>query len=114
MAEGALQDPFNRVMPATLMTAPSIDRDPAKSSRGTWLTGIAFALVIGYPLSIGPLVYLDGRGFIADRFLVLGYYCMQPIEWLSRNVPGFSESCGRYLNWWYLLGRDHRKKSPPP
>jgi hypothetical protein len=60
-----------------------------------------FLLLLAYPLSAGPYVWLADRGVISrstsDRLASTIYL---PLAWLYDNVPWYHELHSRYRDWW--------------
>jgi len=75
---------------------------PWHRRKGTWAAGI-LAMVIAYPLSLGPVWYAIGRGWVT----------YPDVEWYHRPYLAVVTGFENYEYWWESLGARHRDPSPP-
>jgi hypothetical protein len=63
-----------------------------------WMTVIAVTLLVAYPLSFGPAVWGDARGYVSHSFVA---YAWWPLLWTVVHGP---KPAAAPLKWWVLLG----------
>ena len=83
-----------------------------KSSWGVWGSAALFFVLLGYPLSCGPTVYVlqrlartvdDGK-FNSITAPVEVFY--SPLGWGIRRCPkSINDAYGSYINWWNDLAQ---------
>ena len=76
------------------------------SPRKKWLIAIAVVVVLSvttYPLSLGPLFYLNGAGYLGDSvFDTLRATVFAPCLNLADSIGPYAD----YLYWWMERGAD--------
>jgi hypothetical protein len=74
---------------------------------GVFWVSITLLMLLFYPLSLGPMIWLDTRGMlpVAARPWLEAFYF--PLQFLfdNQNIPLFSQFFESYLDWWIRLGR---------
>jgi hypothetical protein len=73
--------------------------DRKKPTAGFWITVVLVAVLVGYPLSVGPLQWLDERGMLSDSWDKPTKVFYAPLDWLVRN----SEAARAALSWYVGL-----------
>jgi len=63
-----------------------------------WMTVVAVALLAVYPLSFGPAIWGDARGYVSHSFVARAYWPL-----LCTVVHGPTPASAP-LRWWALLG----------
>ena len=69
--------------------------------RRRWPTYLAVGLVllmVVYPLSVGPLVWLTDRDYLSDDSVIL--YAYIPLGWLMDHWRPFEDAINWYANMW--------------
>ena len=69
-------------------------------NHATWWLVAAFALLIAYPLSIGPLVYLTEKDHIPEEAEDTLSIIYAPILWLMDSSEQVSAGMEVYIGWW--------------
>ncbi|MBS0265677.1 MAG: hypothetical protein JSS02_27340 [Planctomycetes bacterium] len=69
----------------------------AARSRRFWLTASAVALVLGYPLSLGPAIWLTSRGYFRESVVQTFF---RPLLLSTAE----SESLSQAVEWWGSWG----------
>lgn len=72
--------------------------DRKQPSVAFWATIAVVVLLVGYPLSLFPIVWLDNRDMIPDEGAVHDVawgYC-SPVRWLHDNGPGWFRA---FIDW---------------
>lgn len=70
----------------------------------TWLV-IGLVLLVAYPLSQGPVVWLSSHGKINEttcRYMDAFYL---PVHLVTIRAPRVWKAYHSYLRWWIMLGR---------
>ena len=62
-----------------------------------WVTVVVVVVLVAYPLSLGPAVWLTARGFFRDS-AVQSFY--MPVLWSAAQA----ESLDNFVTWWGSLG----------
>ena len=70
--------------------------DRKKPTAGFWITVALVAVLIGYPLSIGPAAWAADNGYISEPFYVAVY---APLWWLGER----SEEVANFLYWYVVV-----------
>jgi hypothetical protein len=71
--------------------------DRKKPGVAFWATVVVVVSLIGYPLSLGPAVWLTARGYFRDS-AVQSFY--MPVLWSAAQA----ESLESVVTWWGSLG----------
>jgi hypothetical protein len=75
--------------------------DRKKPSAGFWITVALVAVLIGYPLSYGPVVWLDNTFGVPKSIQPAVGYFYFPLGWLDDNGPQpFNEFMEWYVRLW--------------
>jgi hypothetical protein len=76
------------------------DERTESRKRGGWLWWIlmAIALVIAYPLSLGPVAWLDDRGYLSEPMLQVLTTFYYPIAVIQVTVPAADAMLDWYLS----------------
>jgi hypothetical protein len=61
---------------------------------------LAVALIAGYPLSVGPALWMEGRGWFSDEQLRVGEQFYMPLTWLLDLGGQPSDLLWRYVKLW--------------
>ena len=74
---------------------------PRNRSPGCWITAGLVALLVGYPLSFGPAVWLVSRGYLDKRIAERAFWpalCAYPhCQWLIRGYGELGLPKGKHL-----------------
>jgi hypothetical protein len=71
--------------------------DRKKPPAGFWITVALVAVLVGYPLSFGPAIWLTARGYFRES-AVQSFY--MPILWSAAQAELLEDG----LVWWGTLG----------
>ena len=72
-----------------------------------WLAVVASALLAAYPLSVGPMVYADARGWLPASVTAALAVIHSPLEaWADREWP-LGDILVEYAEWAAELGERH-------
>ena len=76
--------------------------DAAKSgNRGSWLAALAIAFMVGYPLSVGPMIWVGNRlPHDAQYFIWMPY---APLLFLVEQAPVIEPIAEKYAMFWHEL-----------
>lgn len=78
--------------------------DRKKPGVAFWVTVVLVAVLVGYPLSLFPIAWLDVRGILLNDNSVAGKitwsYCA-PARWAYESGPAWLHN---YLEWVWGLG----------
>lgn len=66
--------------------------------RKRWIAAAVSWLVVAYPLSIGPLLYLNARGKLREPFRSVAVIVYEPTGMLRRTPLG--PMWFQYQSWW--------------
>ncbi len=66
-----------------------------------WISAALVAVLVAYPLSIGPVCWITSRIGIGNRTVPAVY---RPIIWACWRNGGFDKPIGRALYWYSLAG----------
>ena len=70
--------------------------DRKKPSIALWLTVALVAVLVAYPLSVGPAQYLAAHQLLPDRIVEAGQYFYLPLALLPAPIDGWLE---QYADW---------------
>jgi hypothetical protein len=74
---------------------------PPRACRRWWIALVIAAFLAGYPLSIGPIMFLDGKyPEIIDPIEPALDVAYAPIEYLYENSELVRKFYNWYLPWW--------------
>lgn len=73
-------------------------------TRKRWWGALALWVMVAYPLSVGPLKYVNHRGWLVGRYWHFFYAPLGPVF-----DGGLGEASGFYhcVRWWADLGDRH-------
>lgn len=71
--------------------------DPKRPSAALWLTVALVVVLVAYPLSFGPAVWLTARGYFSESKVNSFYW---PVLWSASQAPPLENA----VDWWGSLG----------
>ena len=62
-----------------------------------WATVVVVVVLVAYPMSVGPICWLEARGYFSPEAweIVWGFYA--PLRWFCTVTPDAVSDC---LDWW--------------
>lgn len=81
--------------------------DPSRPSHGRGGAGLVavLALLLAYPLSLGPVAYMGAKGWLPAQPPPWFTRVYGPLVWTARKVPPAGQVLQAYLNWWIELAK---------
>ncbi|MEZ0388175.1 MAG: hypothetical protein ACAI34_13975 [Verrucomicrobium sp.] len=79
------------------------------SSRGGIWAVVVLGLLLAYPLSLGPVAYLEARGALPSRPPAWFLYLYSPLILLMEKSEPSKKVLMTYLDWWVELGKKSKK-----
>jgi len=67
--------------------------DRKKRGKAFWATLVVLVVIVGYPFSYGPSLWLVRRGRLPNSAIRL----YEPMTWFQKNIPG---PPGDAVRWW--------------
>jgi hypothetical protein len=80
--------------------------DRKKPSAAFWATVVVVVALVAYPLSAGPVIWIESRIDLPEPIGNFIYMYCRPVLWVAWNGPGW---VGDPVLWWLKLG-----EAPPP
>ena len=87
------------------MTSPASHRPFWKRKR--WIAAAVLWLLFAYPLSLGPAIYMNGRGWIPASVVPVLAVMYRPLEALAESQNVFGDALGDMVVWLDGLAERH-------
>ena len=78
----------------------SADSSSTESRHTTLWVTLSVLLLVVYPLSPGPLVYLVEKKIVSDKRLSPLFVVYVPLALFCKKVPPTQKALEAYLEWW--------------
>ena len=95
------------MQPETTPTAEPIPSLPPRLAwfavwrwKRRWRVGLILVLLVGYPLSLGPLAWLDARKQLPPEALPIVQVVYSPLGIACQLSDWCTILMGGYINWW--------------
>lgn len=72
---------------------------PWRWSRWIWVV-ILPLMLLSYPLSVGPVVWLSEAGYISDSAADIAEFAYEPLSMAAEFCPPIELALAVYIDWW--------------